>query len=355
MALLGYDGFEGIETVDAALRGWTLTAGGVGAVTSFTTGGLNGRRVLLESGGVNGFAQSSARVVIVAVNEAVIGAAVRVETSNSSTNCGIFQFEESGTIHLTLSITDAGQFRVYRGNTDGTLLASSDTGLVSEGNWYYVEFRGLIDNSAGEVEVWLEGEQILSTAALDTRNGGTSGVADRLLLVASTAAGLSQRGVVSFDDVYWLDTAGSAPYNAALGPVRVDRLVPTSDGASSDFTPSTGSDNFAMVDEDLPDGDTTYNESSTVSHKDIFGLSDLATPSGTIFAVQTRVRARRTDAGAVDLIPSIISDATEDDGATRALGSSYSEFSDIFTADPDGSVAWSDAAVNALQAAYRIS
>lgn len=352
MSLLGFEGWEGLETVDGALRGWDIIAGGVGAVAQITTGGINGRRLYLESGGVNGLAQSSARQVFPSGTEVVIGAAVRIEATNSSGVTGVFQIGEATATHVTVAATDTGQLIVYRGNIDGVNLGSSATSLFSEGGWFYLEARIKLSNTVGEVELFVEGEQVLSLSALDTINGGT-GVADRLLLLASTTAGLSLKGIVSYDDVYWLDTAGVPPLNGPLGPVRVDRLLPNAD-VSTQFTPSSGGVNHHMVDEALPNNDTDYNESGTAGHKDVLGLSNLLTPSGTVFAVATRVRARRTDAAVTNIVPSIISNSVEANGVNVSVGSSYEELTDLFVSNPDGGGAWSDSAVNALQVAYRL-
>ncbi len=47
---------------------------------------------------------------------------------------------------------------------------------------------------------------------------------------------------MQIDDLTFCDSTGSAPYDGFLGNVRVQALLPAGAGASTQFTPSTGSD-----------------------------------------------------------------------------------------------------------------
>lgn len=341
MALLGYDGFEGIVQGDLSLR-YTVTA-----TPLVEAGGVEGRRLNCSaSANIEGITVS-----VPSTTEMIVGFNFQL-TASPAQNYAFFEFREGATVHVCVGGSATDTLRVTAGTQSGTLLAENTGYAWPIGAWVFVEIRVLISNTVGEVEIFVDGTSVLSATGLDTNNGGASGVINALgPIVRRTNAAPD----FLFDDWYWLDTSGVAPDNDFLGPIRVDRLVPTSDGGTTDFTPSTGSDNFAMIDESLPDGDTTYNEATTIGSKDIVGMGDLPTASGTIFAVQTRVRARRTDAGAVQLTPSIISSGNEEDGAAVGLSASYTELRDLFTSDPNGGGAWADSAVNALQVAYRIS
>lgn len=339
MALLGFDGFEGIVTADLPLR-YT-----VGSSPFVESGGVNGQRVTMDAGG------DSVSVSFSSASEVIAGFQYRENGSRLSVeNIGIFEFREASTPHVGISVTHTGNIRVTRGDSrDGVELGVSSTPIITASAWSYIEVRALISDTVGSVTVAVDGATVLSLTNIDTRNGG-NGIIDSAALVRRNGFGNPTN---SYDDFYWMDTTGPAPYNAFLGPIRVDRLAPSSD-SSVQFTRSGGAANFEMVDDTAQDGDTSYNESGTAGHKDTFGLTDLSTPSGIVYAVQPRLVARRTDADAINIISSVISNAVEADGASKALGASYQEFRDIFTQNPDGNVAWNDAAVNALQVAYRI-
>jgi hypothetical protein len=341
MALLGFDGFEGIETADALLRGWTFGTSGspviTGGTRAFDANGLHGDR-----------SSFIGRSVPATTTQFVLGFAFRT-VGNPGQEIAFAKLFGGGAEHLTLTISTGGEIVIRRGGRGGTELARSAVGTISYDAWNYVELVALINDTTGFAVVYLNGDPVSPVSYTgDTRNGGSAQIDGFRLCCEASGDGRTTR----FDDVYWLDDTG-AELTDRLGPVRVQAVVPTSDVAA-DFTRSAGASNFGTVDEALPNNDTDYNASSTPGHQDVFGVGALSGPIGQVFAVQTRVRARKTDTGAVTLTPSVISDAVEEDGAPRVLGASYAEYTDIFPNDPSTSEPWDPADVAAAQVAYRI-
>lgn len=353
MALLGFDGFTNLQSSTIGRRGYSTFVSSLGgSITITNTTGINGNylRVAASSATIN--PSATGVVVPVPINaEIIVGFWFRCTSLTAES--AVIYFREGGTVHATLTISSTGRFRIRRGGGLGDpVLNDTGDGAYTLNTWVFVEVRVLVGDTTGEVELHLDGSLIFNTPSLDTQNGAT-GVIDNFVMAASVA-NFTQNSANNFDDVYWSDTSGPAPTDDFLGPVRTDTLLPNSDVAV-DFTPSSGSDNYAMLDEAIPNDDTDYTESSTTpGDQDVFGLTDLPSVSGIIFGVQTRTVAKRTDSGALNLVPSIISNAVEQDGAPHALPVSYDEFADLFPRNPDGDVVWDDAAVNALQVAYRV-
>jgi hypothetical protein len=73
----------------------------------------------------------------------------------------------------------------------------------------------------------------------------------------------------------------------------------SAEGATNDYTPSTGTNNAALVDDNPANDDTDYIESSTVGHIDYVEVSvSPAIPAGsTISAVAVVTQDRKTDGG----------------------------------------------------------
>jgi hypothetical protein len=353
MALLGYDGFEGISAADLGLRQWVgVSEGAVAGSVSVGAVGLNGQGVQLQNGITsNNFGAYRLYHPVPSPTSLVLGAAIRKSSFANSNAVLVLSLWEATVCHLSVTVDSLGVWRLHLGRS-GTVLATSGVSNYVANTWAYIELEATIDNTTGFATLYLDGAELITFTG-DTRNGGASGVITQFALDHGFVGGSLSQTTATFDDVVWLDTTGGAPYNAPLGPIRVDRLVPNADVAV-DFTPQTAPDNWAMVDEALPDGDTSYVESATSGHQDVLGLQNLATVSGVIYAVQTRVRAKRTDAAAFSLIPSVISDSVEVDGATHALGVNYAEYSDLYPLNPDGDIPWVDASLNALTVAYRI-
>jgi hypothetical protein len=155
-------------------------------------------------------------------------------------------------------------------------------------------------------------------------------------------------GDTLFDDFY-LD--GSTFH----GPRRIETLTASADTAQKDFTASSGADNYAMVDEALGDGDTSYVLSAAVLDKDLYDLADLSEDPAAIDAVQLCVTARETDAGQYNLKSLLKSGATTYDGAAGSLTTSYIDVLEIWQTDPNGSAAWTKDAIDALQAGQEVT
>ena len=151
------------------------------------------------------------------------------------------------------------------------------------------------------------------------------------------------------DDFYMLDQSGSAPLNDFLGDCRIDTIYPSADGTYSDFTPSTGSTHYTLVDEATPNT-TDYVSSSTVGNRDSYQFQDIAALSAqTIYGVQVNAAIVKDDAGARSAATFVRSGSSNSDGAGVGLSTSQTYISQIFTTDPNTGAAWTESAVNAAQ------
>lgn len=248
---------------------------------------------------------------------------------------------DGGSDQLTFLRKSDGAIEVRRGGGGGAILGTSAPGVFPASAWTYIEVKVTVDDSAGAVDVQVNGTNVLSLTGLDNQQTGNNYITRYGL-----ATGL-------YDDHYLADTSGPAPGNDFLGDVKVETLYPNAAGDSADFTPSAGS-NYQNVDEpQTNDGDTTYNESSTTGDIDLFNLDSLVTTSGTVFAVQQHMAARKTDGVVREVRHKLKSGSTTVDGATVGLGTSYQQFhGDIEELDPDTAAAWTISGVNALQIGY---
>jgi hypothetical protein len=138
-----------------------------------------------------------------------------------------------------------------------------------------------------------------------------------------------------------------------LGAPGVYYLPADSDGTDTDFTPSTGTDHFAMVDEIGPDENTTYNESDGTSlHRDSYltaGISGL-----TILSVSPLIRARKTDTGTSSIKVGLRHSATEGQGAAIGLSEDYLTYLEWMDTNPSTSAAWAAAAIAATEATVEV-
>ena len=329
MAIIVYTGFD-YDPPDSAQ--WsTITF--VGRVTSPVRTGSHACDV-----GVGALGKALPNLATV-----VCGAACNLTATPATTPRVIIRLRDGSTVQLSVTVEADNSIGVRRGDHTGALLAQSSPCKIGAGAWHFVELKATIHNSAGSVQVRLNGVTVVAVTGLDTQN------------TSNAYATEIQFWQGYIDDLYVLDTTGSAPHNDFLGDVRVRTLYPDGAGSSTQWTPSAGS-NYQNVDETgTADGDTTYNSSSTAAQKDLFTFSNLPDASGTVYAVQERWKARKDDGGTREARSVVKSGATTNSGQTEALGSSYVGYiGDIHSVNPDTAAAWTISEVNAVEAGYEL-
>jgi len=256
---------------------------------------------------------------------------------------GILQFRDSGTAQGALSFDAGGVVHYFRGNFSAELTRGI-TNFRSD-KWFYVELRLKVDNSAGEVEMKINGVEEFSETSIDTDQTG-SGVINEIAFISTSNTRHD------LDDIYVSDTNGSVNIGF-LGERKVEVLFADGAGANTDWTPSAGS-NFENVDENPADDDTTYNSTTTTSDTDSFTFDDLSEISQDISGVQVNVLQRKEDVGSRGLAAITISGATTDVGATKFVTDEYQYNSELLELDPNTSAQWAVAAVNAAEYGYRL-
>lgn len=325
---------EGFDHETTALLGkkTTITSASIGALSA---GRISGMCASLTNG----------------VHEIVF----RVDGSPTSFICGggfkpllsgplyFFQIREGTTIHVELRWDHVeARLNVYR---SATLIGSTPSGSVPIDTWSYVETKVVVHDSTGSVEVKVNGASVFSVTGIDTRNGGT-GVITNVRCLASSS------GDLDVDDVYGLDTTG-AVNNDFLGDVTVVTLRPNAAGDSTQFTPSAGA-NYECTDETQVDSDTSYVESSTVGHVDLYNLGALGYTPANIFGVQVSAYARKDDAGTRTVRTKAKAGATTANGSALGLSTDYLAAVSMMEVNPDDSAAWEVADIDALQIGFEV-
>lgn len=307
----------------------------------------------ISSGGRSGnamYVQFTDREVgrdIPAVDSGVVGFAVKMDllgNAQAGGSCLVSLYSDA-TMMLELRVSNLGVLTVTRART--TVLATS-TYRVPSAAWVYLEFKFVISDTVGSVEVRANGVQVISASGIDTRNG-TPTTVNRLYCAngGETYSEIQAR----YDDMYMLDLSGSEN-NDFLGDVKVETLHPAAAGAHTDFTPSAGS-NYQNVDDAAPDDDTTYNSSATAAAKDTFALGDLVA-SGVVRGVQHDMRLRKDDAGGRTAHALLRSGGADAAGSDVVVLDTYQTVQALWEQNPATSAPWTIADVNALEAGYEL-
>jgi hypothetical protein len=221
---------------------------------------------------------------------------------------------------------------------DNVLVDSGSVGL-STADWFHIQFY--VDIAAsGSISVKINGHESIDYSG-DTRpDPATTGTT--YVYLYSTLTPLPAKNAY-FDDL----VIGSGGY---LGDLRCVDIRPNADGTVQ-YTPSTGSDNYAMVDE-TPPSDSDYNETDVDGNADELDMTDFDGATYIPRAVTAWVRARQ-DAGVGDSIQvGVDSGGTDDMSAAQALSDSFEYFFHTLDDNPADAAEWEDADIDALKLRY---
>lgn len=267
----------------------------------------------------------------------------------ASATGAILRLLDGTVLHVKVSLNaSTGKLEIYR-NT--TLLATGSTALLS-GVWYYLEFKIVISDTAGVTDMYVNGvlETITyvtgTSTTQDTRNGGNASANN-----ISIGGDGSQNGTsFDVDDIYIHDGTGGVD-DAVWGDIRIVEKTVDGAGNYSQFTPSAGS-NWQNIDDATPNGDTDYNESSTVNHIDT-GTTAALGFTGTVKGVGVSVYARKTDAGAGSLAPLWRISGTDYAGTGVALPTNYIYVTQLYRVSPATSSAWTTTEIDGAEVGYK--
>lgn len=327
MSLLYTDGFD---AGDYLLR-WQILAG---AFIGPVDGRFGGKALNIfkdSTIGAHSITPSAKIVVGCAVYHTYIGT-----SSQNSEFIGLYG-DSGATQHINLRVMPDGSLGLYRG---GTQLAVSAGGMIQINWWHYLEISTTIADAGGVTKVRLNGVEVISYTG-DTKNGGTNTTVDQVRL-----RGLWNANTGSYvDDLYMCNGLGTVN-NDFLGDVRVQTLVPTGPGTTTQLTPSTGA-NWSCVDE-LPYSTSDYVSGATAGLKDTYATADIAA-GYTVKGIQLNAVGKKTDAGSRSLKTVVRSAGADYSGVGQALTASDNVVSRILESDPATSAAWTATGINAME------
>lgn len=239
-------------------------------------------------------------------------------------------------------------------NTDGTLRldvgttsVATSTVAVTPGGINYFELIYRSDASAGILSLYLGGVEVVSFTG-DTV-GSAGNVESVIFRGAAGSTSTTAAGRANLSDVVVATVTGTpTAADARLGAVTHSVIVPTSDVTVAG-TPSTGTDNFAMVDEVPNDGDTTYVELAAPADADLYGHSSTLAADTTPLGVAVFSHQRLPDGGTTQVRARINNSTTTANGTDTGVGGTYAVASHFWEQSPFTTAAWTKAEVEALR------
>jgi hypothetical protein len=352
-APVGGSGPDGAAKTYMNANGWYSIAGDQWDIQ---TGLLGGYRLYLGNGGAGNNARGGRHVT--PSKGKSFGLFVEPVDMGLGTPAAFLQLyytaaaaNTAGTSHgqLNFRISTDGRLQVYRGSTyvvaSDVLLAQTDPGLFASGVEVAIEGEVYIDDTVGRVKVWVDNDLVLNFTG-DTQAQATDQISGAWLW--SDGNGTS---AVFLDD-FWMWDTDAKP---TVAPIRSVQLKPSGDTGTNQWTPSTGTSHFAVVDDaTMYDAPTDYLSGSTVGDVDELALPDLAYSPAQIAAVQVVGMALKTDATAREINLGVSHNGTISDGPNYALSASTQLHRRIMAknaADTD----WTQANINDLKLRAKVA
>ena len=341
MSILFMESFDHYTTeAQAYTKGWLF---GVNPPTTsykrtgIQSAGLNNAAFVLSTPVPNGQA--------IYIHHAVYaGSADSVKLGGTSGN----PYDHNQTQVMVYATTDGQIYAQVHGVGS---IGGTAPGVFRFGLWNYVQIKIVVSDTVGEVEVYLNGDLVLDLSAKDTKYDATT---------QTTAIILGSRNTHYYDDIVVTTNDGDGINDGYLGEPRVVCLLPQTDavaaGSNADFTPSTGTDHGALVDEATPNDDTDYVSSSTLNHVDSWEFPALGY-TGDIKGVQMSLRAKKSDSGTRAIAAVTKPAATNRVHATNHyLGmTDYVYWKAIWDQNPEDSAAWEVADVDGAEFGVKVT
>jgi hypothetical protein len=172
-------------------------------------------------------------------------------------------------------------------HTGGRVATSSKLRLLN-GVWYLVEVHFKLADTNGRVTVRVNGKTYLDYLG-DTKYS-TYTTFNGVLWHGSSGA-VFDPGYIHVDDVAMNDTNGTVD-NQWCGDGRVEKISPNAEGDTLQWSPSTGTTHYTLVDEIPNNGDTDYIYSTLPSQQDMLNQGSFTDTNKFVNRLWVNTRAK---------------------------------------------------------------
>jgi len=280
-------------------------------------------------------------------NEIYLGVAIYL-TGYPTVTTSCLRFYNNHYLGAYIAIESDGGLAMWGSTEQG----DSGENKLSLNTWHYIEVKMIKGNSVGanDVIVKVDGvEWYASSGGEDFLASGAASFTDCIALRGAPV------GYYYFDDIYICDETGPQ-CNTFLGQIKIATIYPDGNGNDSDFVGSDSNsvDNYLLVDDTTPDGDTTYSESGGATELDLYTY-DAAPASIIIAGIQVNSYIRKDTTGIEHLARNVVRiNSTNYESADLYPGFDYMYQTSIWELNPDDSAAWSEADINGAEFGLKV-
>lgn len=224
------------------------------------------------------------------------------------------------------------------------------TGAITPGAWHYIEIEARLTSGSrsGYVKLYVDGVEIYDSGTQNIES--TSFDFYGILLAAREGYTGTDDDYPAFDDVYVIEVDGSI-HTGPLGSVVIERHAVTADTAQKDWSPSVGTDNFALVDEITVD-DTDYVESNATGNIDEYEMTDSISGRGDPLGLVVEAEGLETTANG-NILHVGVNDGTTADETNHAVDTISTVMRHYLSDNPSSGAALTAADLDTMKARIR--
>ena len=260
--------------------------------------------------------------------------------SGGATDTVLSGRDRTGAQMFRLEMNTSGDLKAY--NQPNSQVGSTASAALSDNAWHWIEVKvGLGTGAAdGSIEVKINDVTVIGpVASIDTNTGNSLAY----ILFNGSA------GDTRYDDVFIMDGTGTG-MNDFLGDMRIDTMIPNSDGTTTNWTASAGSDYQCVDDTPNAANDDTDYVYATAANTTELQMSNFGDNPTSVECVQIRARGNKTDAGDRTYRINLLSGGSQGDGTTLGFTVGYCwRRNGVFSRNPNGNAVWTKNTVNAIQ------
>jgi len=274
-------------------------------------------------------------------NTWIVGFGFKIITAVSGTPTVTIMSGASEQCSLVAIASGAGYiWRLKRGSTT---IESSVTEREL-GTWYYVELKVTArDGTDGEYELRVDEVTDISDTGVNLANTAADG-ADVVKFAATTTNS-------SWDDIYINDDQGGQN-DDFLGDSTIRGILPTAEGTTNVWVPSTGTNNAALVDDTAATpNDTDYVRGVNNGDLDLYAYANLAgLINGPIAGIMVTSDMRMETTGTATVKVVVRQGGVNRDGDTHTVnGTPVRGYTQVIENSPDDSAPWEVADLDAME------
>jgi len=348
MAIVWFDGFERYFD-NTILPQYYSQATATGGVSVLASGRYDGRCLSLGSGYITQPGSTGLiRTLTSTLNNISVGAAIRLTNSTS------------GTVNPVITLMNGSTVIAYVGMSESQIVVSNNGAVATVTMpkifdltaWNYFELEVVTSLTSGSINFYFNGQVLYSTSSVPVKSTTNIIAIDSVRLSPPFGSGFNPD--LYYDDFYITNTA------ARLGELHIAGLKPNADTAQKQWTASSGSDNYAVVNDLMSSADNTYVQTANTGDKDYYDIQDISSVTaitGNILAVGIYGAGSKSTFGPAGANLTLKSNTTEVNGTSQSLYENTLIVlpSIISETDPATSTAWTTSGVNNMQIGIRSS